>query len=41
MNRRMNWYPRQIKVFEGVNRGATMIAAGSMFSFAVNQCGTH
>ena len=31
--------PRLIKVFEGINRGAVMIAAGSQFSFAVNQCG--
>ena len=31
--------PRLIKVFEGTNRGATMIAAGSQFSFAVNKFG--
>ena len=32
--------PRMIKFFEGQNRGATEIAAGSQFTLAVNEWGT-
>ena len=31
--------PRLVKVFEGLNRGASMIAAGSTFGMAVNESG--
>lgn len=31
--------PRMLKFFEGPNRGASMIAAGSTFSIAVNKLG--
>jgi len=31
--------PRLLKFFDGPNRGATMIAAGSTFSLAVNKLG--
>lgn len=31
--------PRQLKLFEGQNRGATMIAAGSTFTFALSEYG--
>lgn len=33
--------PRLLKFFDGPNRGATMIAAGSTFSIAVNKLGEH
>lgn len=33
--------PRLLKFFDGPNRGAVMIAAGSTFSMAVNKLGQH
>ena len=33
--------PRMVKFFEGLNRGAKMIAAGSSFTMAVNELGKH
>ena len=33
--------PRLLKFFDGPNRGAAMIAAGSTFSLAVNKLGQH
>lgn len=33
--------PRMVKFFDGPNRGAEMIAAGSTFSLAVSKLGEH
>jgi len=33
--------PRLLKFFDGPNRGATLIAAGSTFSIAVNKLGEY
>ena len=34
------YIPRLVKVFEGPNRGATMVAAGGSFTLAVHVHGT-
>ncbi len=35
------WVPRLLKGFDGPNRGCTMIASGSAYAMAVNECGEY